>query len=69
MKSEVAFFKDKRGGFSAKNIIALYRSLGYTDAQIKEEMLKIKSAQQALAQPTGASGAINNQPRDTRASG
>jgi hypothetical protein len=41
MKKEVAFFKDRRGVIDAKNMIALYRSLGYTDAQIKEEMLRI----------------------------
>lgn len=43
MKREVAFFKDKRNGFSAKNILALYRSLGYTDEQIKNEMEKLKA--------------------------
>jgi hypothetical protein len=47
MKREVAFFKDKRGGFNAKNMIALYRSLGYTDAQIIEEMKRIKAEREA----------------------
>jgi hypothetical protein len=28
------------------NIITLYRSLGYTDKQIKEEMLKLKAEQE-----------------------
>ena len=41
MKSEVAFFKDKRGKASAANLIKLYRELGYTDEQIVEEMKKI----------------------------
>lgn len=54
MKREIAFFKDKRGSLSAKNIIALYRSLGYTDEQIKEEMLKIKSERQLAAQSSGS---------------
>jgi hypothetical protein len=48
MKKEVALFKDRRGAYSAKNIISLYRSLGYTDAQIKVEMLKLKEQQDAL---------------------
>lgn len=53
MKKEIAFFKDKRGAVTAKNLIALYRSLGYTDAQIKQEMLKIKSAQEVAQDKAG----------------
>jgi hypothetical protein len=49
MKKEVAFFKDSRGSFSARNMIALYRSLGYTDKQIKEEMLKLKAEREQPA--------------------
>lgn len=45
MKRETAFFRDKRGDFTAKNLLAFYRSLGYTDEQIKEEMLKLRSAE------------------------
>ena len=54
MKKEVAFFKDRRGGFSAKNLIALYRALGYTDKQIKEEMLKLKAEQEREADKPAA---------------
>jgi len=43
MKKETAFFKDKRAKPTAENIIALYRALGLTDAQIKEDMNKIKA--------------------------
>jgi len=43
MKKEVAFFKDKRNKPNAKNIIKLFRFLGYTDAQIIEEMKKWKA--------------------------
>ena len=68
MKKEVAFFKDKRGGFSAKNLIALYRSLGYTDAQIKDEMLKIRAAQQSV-HPTVATVAAQEVESTTRNSG
>jgi hypothetical protein len=43
MKKEVAFFKDKRNKPNAKNIIKLFRFLGYTDTQIIEEMKKWKA--------------------------
>lgn len=47
MKKEVAFFKDHRAKIanaSAADLIKLFRFLGYTDAQIVEEMKKIKQA-------------------------
>jgi len=47
-KREVWF--NKRKTITAKDLIVLYRGLGYTDEQIKEEMLKIKAAREA-AQP------------------
>jgi len=47
MKREVSLNKDKRGAINAKNLIALYRSLGWTDKQIKDEMLRIKAEQDA----------------------
>ncbi len=65
MKKEVAFFKDKRGGFSAKNLIALYHSLGYADAQIKDEMLKIKAAQQARALDAATTQSVKTQSDNT----
>lgn len=41
MKSETAFFKDRRA-MSAKEIIAMYRFLGFTDDEIVTEMKRIK---------------------------
>jgi hypothetical protein len=41
MKKEIAFFKDKRTN-SADTLIALYRSMGMTDAEIKQEMLRLQ---------------------------
>lgn len=54
MKKEVAFFKDKRGKVTAMNLIKFYRSLGYTDKQILEEMKRIKLSRetQNLAKET-----------------
>ena len=40
MKSETAFFKDKRAA-SAKEIIAAYRFFGFTDEEIVAEMKKL----------------------------
>lgn len=45
MKSEVSFFKDRRIK-SGKTLLALYRSIGYSDEQIAEEMRKIKAARE-----------------------
>lgn len=43
MKSEIAFFRDKRYRPTAENLIRLYKFLGYTDAQIIQEMKNIKA--------------------------
>ena len=40
MKSEVAFFKDKRAN-TAEHIIRCYRFFGFTDKEIINEMKKI----------------------------
>lgn len=42
MKKEIYFYKDKRGGFTAENFIKFYKSLGWTNEQIKAEMQRIK---------------------------
>ena len=47
-KREVWF--NKRKTITAKDMIAMYRSMGWSDKQIKEEMLKIKAEREA-AQP------------------
>jgi hypothetical protein len=44
MKSEVAFFKDKRAKLNdAEALVKLFRFLGYTDEQIIKEFEKIKA--------------------------
>jgi hypothetical protein len=51
MKSEVAFFKDKRASLnSAEALVKLFRFLGYTDKQIIEEFKKIKADREKAKQ-------------------
>ena len=44
-KREVWF--NKRKTITAKDMIAMYRSMGWSDEQIKDEMLKIKAEREA----------------------
>ena len=43
MKKEIWF--NKRNSTTASDLIAMYRGLGYTDEQIKTEMLRLKAEQ------------------------
>lgn len=54
MKSEVAFFKDKRA-LEAKAIIDAYKLCGFTDEEIIAEMKRIKAARSDKPSPSDVS--------------
>ena len=54
MKSEIAFFKDKRWRDS-QAVIATYRFLGFTDDEIISEMKKIMASRSAEPSPSDVS--------------
>ena len=54
MKSEIAFFKDKRWRDS-QAIIATYRFLGFTDDEIISEMKKIMATRNTEPSPSDVS--------------
>lgn len=63
MKKEIWF--NKRNRTTAADLIAMYRGLGYTDEQIKAEMLKIKAAQQAHALDAATPQSVKTQSDNT----
>lgn len=66
MKKEVAFFKDRRGKFSANNLIAVYRMFGYSDEQIIEEMRRIQDERENTVWYVNAkTGAVHEEARSS----